>query len=239
KPQVAFFERFGAAGYAALERVLADAREAGVLLIADVKRGDVGSSCDAYADAWLSPGSPLESDAMTASAFQGFGTLAGALGHVTEHGKGLFVLVATSNPEAKAVQTARVPDGSGGDRSLSAQLLAEIAAFNAEHRLTAPSNADATAVGSVGAVLGATLNFADFGIDTDAERTPALPVLAPGFGHQGASVAEAGTIFGALGAALLVSESRSVLRGGSAGLAQRVREHAESIHSTPGRVRHG
>lgn len=233
KPQIAFFERFGAAGYVALERVLADAREAGVLLIADVKRGDVGSSCDAYADAWLAPGSPLESDAMTASAFQGFGTLAGALGHVTEHGKGLFVLAATSNPEAKAVQTARVPDPAGGERTLSVQLLAEIAAFNAAQA------ADGETVGSVGAVLGATLNFADYGIDTSVGLSPALPVLAPGFGHQGADVAEADAIFGALGAALLVSESRSVLRGGSAGLAQRVREHATTIDETRERVSHG
>ena len=98
KPQIAFFERFGSAGLAALERVLSDARSAGLLVVADVKRGDIGSSFAAYADAWLAPGSPLEADAMTVAAYQGFGTLDGAFGHVRDHGKGLFVLAATNMP---------------------------------------------------------------------------------------------------------------------------------------------
>ncbi|MBW8873198.1 MAG: orotidine-5'-phosphate decarboxylase, partial [Leifsonia sp.] len=75
KPQIAFYERHGSAGYAALEDVLAAARAAGLLVIADVKRGDLGSSVDAYGEAWLTPGSPLEADAMTAVAFQGLGSL--------------------------------------------------------------------------------------------------------------------------------------------------------------------
>ena len=75
KPQVAFYERHGAAGYVALERVLAEARDAGLLVIADVKRGDIGTSVDAYGEAWLRPGSSLESDAMTISAYQGLGSI--------------------------------------------------------------------------------------------------------------------------------------------------------------------
>ncbi|WP_125099687.1 orotidine-5'-phosphate decarboxylase [Leucobacter chromiireducens] len=217
KPQIAFFERFGSAGFVALERVLADARAAGVLVIADVKRGDIGSSFAAYADAWLQPGSPLEADAMTVAAYQGFGSLAGAFPHVREHGKGLFVLAATSNPEARDVQLARRADG----RTVAAAMLDDAIAIDGvadDH------------VNSVGVVLGATLDLAEFGIDVAAPPArPALPVLAPGFGFQGARVEDAGKIFGGLGWALLASESRSVLAGGADGLAARVRARADAV----------
>ncbi len=217
KPQVAFFERFGSAGFVALERVLADARAAGLLVIADVKRGDIGTSFAAYADAWLTPGSPLESDAMTVAAYQGFGSLSGAFDHVRDHGKGLFVLAATSNPEARDVQLARRSDG----RSVAAAMVDDALAFDV------PGDDH---VNSIGVVLGATLQLSDFGIDTQAPPArPALPVLAPGFGFQGARVEDAGSIFGGLGWALLASESRSVLAGGADGLAARVRVRAEAV----------
>lgn len=219
KPQIAFFERFGSAGFVALERVLADAREAGLLVVADVKRGDIGSSFAAYAEAWLAPGSPLESDAMTVAAYQGFGTLAGAFGYVRAHGKGLFVLAATSNPEAAAVQQAVRADGA----TVATAMVADAEAFNRELH-------PGEAVGSVGVVLGATLRLAEFGISTGERPTgPALPVLAPGFGHQGARVDQAAEIFGGLGGALLANESRSILAGGAEGLAERVRVRAEVI----------
>lgn len=224
KPQVAFFERFGSAGFVALERVLQDAREAGVLVIADVKRGDIGSSFAAYADAWLAPGSPLEADAMTVTAYQGFGSLAGAFEHVREHGKGIFVLAATSNPEALEVQQARRADG----RTVARAMLDDAAAF------TSPGD---TQVGSVGVVLGATLALEDFGIDTaEPPARPAVPVLAPGFGHQGAKIQDAGTIFGGLGWALLANESRSLLAGGAVGLAERIRVRSAEYSAalTPG-----
>lgn len=220
KPQIAFFERFGAAGYAALERVLADAREAELLVVADVKRGDIGSSFGAYADAWLSPGSPLEADAMTAAAYQGFDSLSGALTHVRENGKGLFVLAATSNPEAREVQRAARADG----RTVASAMIDDAQAFNTEF---SPDG-----VGSVGVVLGATLDLADFGIDTARPAAgPALPVLAPGFGHQGARIEQAAEIFGGIGHALLANESRSILAGGVDGLSERVRQRAEAIAS--------
>ncbi|MEJ6489921.1 orotidine-5'-phosphate decarboxylase [Leucobacter sp. USCH14] len=218
KPQIAFFERFGSAGFAALERVLADARDAGLLVVADVKRGDIGSSFAAYADTWLAPGSPLEADAMTVVAYQGFGTLEGALAHVEHHGKGLFVLAATSNPEAAEVQRARRADG----RTVAAAMVQDASEWNA-------ANARAS-VGSVGVVLGATLDLASFEIDV-AERPagPALPVLAPGFGHQGARIEDAGRVFGGIGHALLANESRSILSGGPIGLPERVRERAAAV----------
>ncbi|RGE19584.1 orotidine-5'-phosphate decarboxylase [Leucobacter sp. wl10] len=217
KPQIAFFERFGSAGFAALERVLADARAAGVLVIADVKRGDIGSSFAAYAEAWLAPGSPLEADAMTVTAYQGFGSLGGAFDLVRAHGKGLFVLAATSNPEAGEVQRARRADG----RSVARAMVDDALAFE--------SPAD-THVSSVGVVLGATLTLADFGIDVALPSArPALPVLAPGFGHQGARIEDAASIFGGLGWALLANESRSILSGGASGLAERVRARSAAI----------
>lgn len=217
KPQIAFFERFGAAGFAALERVLADARAAGVLVIADVKRGDIGSSFAAYAAAWLTPGAPLEADAMTVTAYQGFGSLSGAFDLVRDHGKGLFVLAATSNPEARAVQLARREDG----RTVAQAMVDDALAF------ASPLDRH---VNSVGVVLGATLTLADFGIDIELPPAkPALPVLAPGFGHQGAQAEDALGIFGGLGWALLANESRSILAEGAPGLAGRVRARSDAI----------
>ncbi len=217
KPQVAYFERFGAAGYAALERVLADAREAGVLVIADVKRGDIGSSFAAYADAWLTPGSPLEADAMTVTAYQGFGSLAGALEHVREHGKGIFVLAATSNPDGKDLQQAVRADG----RSIARAMVDDALAFDSPHD---------THVSSVGVVLGATNTLSDFGIDISLPPAkPALPVLAPGFGSQGARIEEVKSIYGGFGWALLANESRSLLSGGSDGLRSRIQARSETI----------
>lgn len=218
KPQISFFERFGSAGFIALERVLADAREAGVLVVGDVKRGDIGSTFAAYADAWLAPGSPLEVDAMTVAAYMGFDTLAGAFPYVREHGKGLFVLAATSNPEARDVQTAQRADG----RSLAASMVDDAHAWNA-------AEAPEENVGSIGVVLGATLKLSDFGIETAERSAPALPVLAPGFGHQGARIEDVAEIFGGIGHAVLANESRSILAGGGNGLAARIRERAALI----------
>lgn len=218
KPQISFFERFGSAGFVALERVLADARAAGLIVVGDVKRGDIGSTFAAYAEAWLAPGSPLEVDAMTVAPYMGFETLSGAFPFVREHGKGLFVLAATSNPEAREVQTAVRGDG----QTLAASMVASANAWNAREHA-------GETVGSVGVVLGATLELGGFGIDTSVRAEPALPVLAPGFGHQGARIEDAAEIFGGIGHAVLANESRSILTGGGEGLTDRVRERARLI----------
>lgn len=221
KPQLAFFERFGSAGYAAAEAVIRSAREAGLLVIADVKRGDVGTTMEAYGQAWLTPGSPLESDAMTASAFQGVGSLGACLRLALETGKGVFVLAATSNPEAAALQRARV---SGGG-TVAHQVLGEISAANRE---------SGGEVGSVGVVLGATLDLASFGIDVSDSLTPALPVLAPGFGHQGATLEDAQRIFGALLPMTIVSESRSLLAAGPDGIVAAVERRSREVQDALG-----
>ncbi|MDK6572353.1 orotidine 5'-phosphate decarboxylase, partial [Escherichia coli] len=78
-PQVAFYERFGSAGFAVLEETLAALRESGTLVVADAKRGDIGSTMAGYAAAWLQPGSPLEADALTLTPYLGVGSLEPAI----------------------------------------------------------------------------------------------------------------------------------------------------------------
>ena len=204
KPQVAFYERHASAGYAALEDVLAVARAAGLLVIADVKRGDLGTSVDAYGDAWLMPGSPLEVDAITVVAYQGLGSLDGVIERAGRWGKGLFVLAATSNPEAFETQTARRADG----RSVAEGVVAEVSARNAA--------AASEPLGSFGVVIGATISLTDFGLSPASFA--GMPVLAPGFGHQGAQISHLPELFGAAAQNVLVSASRSILSAGPSGL---------------------
>lgn len=209
KPQVSFFERFGSAGFAALEDVLAAARGAGLLVIADAKRGDIGSTMDAYARAWLTPGSPLEADAVTLSPYLGVGSLEDTLRYAVAHGKGAFVLAATSNPEASGLQSARMmpeaDDTAEPSRTVAGAIAAEVAAFNAV-------TTQVGSWGSIGLVIGATVNPAERGVPVDLE--PVAPILAPGFGHQGARSEDRETIFGRLAPAVIVAESRSILAAG-------------------------
>jgi len=184
--------------------VLGAARAAGLLVIADVKRGDLGTSADAYGEAWLSSGSPLEADAMTAVAFQGLGSLDGVLERASSAGKGVFVLAATSNPEGFATQTAMRADG----LSVAAGVVADVAQRNA--------TSEGAALESVGVVVGATIALADFGL-TDASFA-GMPVLAPGFGHQGARISHLTELFGSAAQNVLVSASRSILSAGPMGI---------------------
>lgn len=211
KPQVSFFERWGAAGYAALEDVLAAARATGLVVIADAKRGDIGTTMDAYAAAWLTPGSPLEADAMTVSPYLGVGALALTFDLALAHGKGVFVLAATSNPEAITTQTARA----GG--TTTAALIAEQVAERAE----AEPGQDWS---SLGLVIGATVDLATVQLAPVGSRV--LPVLAPGFGTQGAEPGDLARVFGGFSAGVLASESRSILSAGPDGLGARIQERA-------------
>lgn len=211
KPQVSFFERWGAGGYAALEDVLAAARAAGLVVIADAKRGDIGTTMDAYAAAWLTPGSPLEADAMTVSPYLGVGALASTFDLAIAHGKGVFVLAATSNPEATPTQTAHV----GG--TTTAALIAGQVAERAEHEPGQDWS-------SLGLVIGATVDLATVQLAPVGSRV--LPVLAPGFGTQGAEPADLARVFGGFSAGVLASESRSILSAGPDGIDARIHERA-------------
>jgi orotidine-5'-phosphate decarboxylase len=223
KPQVAFFERFGSAGFAALEQVLTDARAAGLVIIADAKRGDLGTTAEAYGQAWLAPGSPLEADAVTVSAYMGLGSLDATMELARAAGKGLFVLAATSNPEAALIQRAVIRDGARSGLSVARGILDDVAERNRAAGLGA--------IGSFGVVLGATLDLREFGIDVAAAPTsPLTPVLAPGFGHQGASVADLVAVYGEFSPAVIVSESRSVLSAGPHRLAETITQRASEVN---------
>jgi orotidine-5'-phosphate decarboxylase len=211
KPQVAFFERHGSAGFAALEAVLGAARDAGLLVIADAKRGDIGSTFEAYADAWLRPGSALEADALTVSPYLGVGAVAAVRAIAEAHGKGLFVLSATSNPEAVSLQMSRSTDG----QTVAASIVKEVEAWNSRE----------DGLGSTGLVLGATVNLADFGIDGLANT----PILAPGFGHQGARYADLQSIYGVAADHVVVSASRHILAAGTSGLAAAIEREAAEV----------
>jgi len=225
KPQVAFFERYGSAGYAALEEVIGAARSAGLLVIADAKRGDIGTSVTAYAEAWLTPGAPLEADAMTIAAFQGVGSIEEPMRLAEANGKGLFVLAATSNPEAAAIQRAVVQDGRRAGSTVARAIIEDVQSFNQEQT---PS-----AFGSVGLVLGATLDLTGFGIDIAGEPgVNRAPVLAPGFGHQGAKVEDASRLYGSFAGGVIVSESRGLLGAGPSGLADAIARRAEEVRAS-------
>ena len=231
KPQIAFFERFGSRGYVALERVLHDAREAGLLVIADVKRGDLGTSVDAYGAGWLGAGSPLEVDAITVSAYMGLGSLDGLIDLAERSGKGLFVLAATSNPEAAEIQRAIVARGPHAGHSVARTILHQVA----EHNTAAAASASIGSIGSIGVVLGATLNLGDFGINTsDVAARGLTPVLAPGFGHQGGNISNLVGLYGGYSKSVIVSESRSVLRAGPARLAESIVRRVAEVGAVRG-----
>ncbi|WP_027343376.1 orotidine-5'-phosphate decarboxylase [Hamadaea tsunoensis] len=195
KPQVAFFERFGSRGVAVLESTIRQLRDAGALVLLDAKRGDIGSTMAGYADAYLNPSSPLYVDAITVTPYLGFGSLRPAFDAAARFGGGVFVVTLTSNPEGPQFQHARTADG----RTVAQFILDEISQLNA----------GAGPLGSVGAVVGATIG------DTghDLTRTGG-PFLVPGLGAQGGDPAGLRAIFGSAIDAVLPSYSREVLAGG-------------------------
>jgi orotidine-5'-phosphate decarboxylase len=196
KPQVAFYERFGAAGYRVLERVLGDARDARIMIVADVKRGDVGSTNEGYAQAWLAPTSPLCADAMTVSPYLGFDSLAPMMDLAGESGRGVFVLAATSNAEGRHIQGARTSEG----ESVETYVLAKIR----------ERNRSSESLGSFGAVLGATRDRPDFSLETLNG-----PYLVPGVGSQGGTPDNVARVFGRCpSGTVLASVSRAILETG-------------------------
>jgi orotidine-5'-phosphate decarboxylase len=223
KPQVAFYERYGSKGFAALEDVMAAARAAGLLVIADAKRGDIGTTMEGYAHAWLEPGSPLEADAVTLTPYLGADSLRDTLSLALRHRKGAFVLTATSNPEARALQSAIVDDALAvGDHE---HVAARVAHDVNEANIGAPG-----AFGSIGVVVGATVDRSAFGLGDVA--LAGMPILAPGFGAQGAEPADLGRLFGYVAKAVVANESRSILAVGPDRLAARIDQRAALYRET-------
>jgi orotidine-5'-phosphate decarboxylase len=195
KPQSAFFERYGARGVAVLERVLVAARDAGALVLLDVKRGDIGSTMAGYAAAYLSDGAPLAADAITLSPYFGVGALDPAFELASRTGRGVFVVALSSNPEGADVQAALTGTGS----TVAQSVVDAVAARNAGRY----------PVGDSGVVVGATS-------PAGALRLEALngPILAPGIGAQGASLADLPRVFGAVARSVVAATSRDLLRHG-------------------------
>jgi len=201
KPQSAFFEVFGSRGIAVLERALTELREAGTLTILDAKRGDIGSTMTAYAEAYLGPDAVAPADALTVSPYLGYESLRPAIDLAAQTGRGLFVLALTSNPEGQGVQHA-IRDG----RTVAATVVDGARADNA----TAHGRHE---LGHVGLVIGATVGDAveRLGLDLVAAATP---VLAPGFGAQGGTAGSLAATFGPALGQVLASSSREILAAG-------------------------
>jgi orotidine-5'-phosphate decarboxylase len=201
KPQVAFFERWGSAGMAALESVIAEARAAGLLVIADAKRGDIDSTAEAYASAWLDPRSPLSADAVTALPYMGIGALRPMFDLAAAGGRGVIVVVRSSNPEGRVLQEALTASGSGP--SVEDMLLAEVAALNESYEQPGST-------GTVGVVVGATLRPSSFPL-----AGLGGVILSPGIGAQGATGDDLTALFGGCPpGSVLANVSRSLLAAG-------------------------
>jgi orotidine-5'-phosphate decarboxylase len=214
KPQSAFFERFGSRGVAVLERCVADARAAGALVIMDAKRGDIGSTVAAYADAYLDASSPLFADALTASPYLGFGSLEPLYAAAEKNNAGVFVLALTSNPEGAQVQHAIGASGK--------TVAEEIVTASAER------NAGAAPMGPIGIVVGGTIATPEFDLGVLNG-----PYLVPGIGAQGAGAADVRRIFGDGAANVVPSSSREILQGGPsvAGLREAAARTVEELRA--------
>jgi orotidine-5'-phosphate decarboxylase len=195
KPQSAFFERFGSQGIGILESTIRQSREAGALVLLDVKRGDIGSTMTAYASAYLDSASSLCADAITLSPYLGVRSLQPAFDLAAANGAGVFVLALTSNPEGPAVQHAVTASG----KTVAQTVIDEISQLNK----------GAEPLGSVGLVVGATIG--DTGHDLSEVNGP---LLSPGLGAQGATPADLRKVFGKSVRNVLPSYSREVLAAG-------------------------
>ena len=218
KPQSAFFEVFGADGVHEFERVVAAAKDAGLIVIGDVKRGDIGSTAAAYATAFLTghPGADERSlcDAITVNPYLGSDSITPFTSACHEAGAGIYVLVRTSNPSSAEFQTAELKSGG----TLCDRVAQAVVRWGADH--TAPHGGGSLPWSDVGAVVGATHG-------TELERLRALmpntPLLIPGYGAQGGAAADiAGAFIGSSSSTTsgrfegaLVNSSRGILFAGA------------------------
>lgn len=224
KPQSAFFEVFGSRGVAVLEEALVALRERGTLTVLDVKRGDIGTTVAAYAEAFVGAAAPAPADAITLSPYLGYESLRPAIDLAHATGRGVFVLALTSNPEGAGVQHARGADG----RSVAGTVAEGAGRDNEAARARGE-------LGSVGLVVGATVGSAVTDLDIDLAASGG-PMLAPGLGAQGAGAEDVRRVFGAALPQVLASSSRDVLRAGPgvAALRARVDEVAAQVAQITG-----
>ena len=200
KPQIAFFERFGSKGIHVLEKLIESFHERGTLVLVDGKRGDIGSTVEAYAQAYLGPASAFRADAITAHAYLGFGSLKPLLDRAVEVGAGVFVVVRSSNVEGIALQNAVLRNDG---RTVADSLSDMITEFNEQ--------TSGSEIGPIGAVVGATI---ENDLLSTLERLPRSLILAPGIGHQGATFDDLRKRFQTHAARAIPSSSRAVLDRG-------------------------
>ena len=198
KPQVAFFEQLGPAGMVAVDAVMQHARRQGLIVIADAKRGDIGSTAEAYADAWLDGDSgkaAFAADALTVNPYLGDDTLQPFIDMAAQRNAGIYVLVRTSNPGAKTFQD-KTSDGT----TLYETVADSVQQFNADA-------AGTDRLGFVGAVVGATWPAE---LKALRSRMPNTPFLVPGYGSQGGTADDVAPAFHGPPAAALVNSSRAI-----------------------------
>jgi orotidine-5'-phosphate decarboxylase len=197
KVQIAFFEAHGLAGLRAYAGILAEARRRRLLVIGDVKRGDIGTTAEAYAAGHLTPGGDFEADAVTLNPWMGRDALEPFIKRAVASGKGVYVLVRTSNPGAADLQDLTVKDARVHEHA--ADLVAA---------LGAPTVSRASDLAAVGAVVGATGPAAAAALRA---RLPQTPFLVPGYGAQGATARDVAVCYRADGSGAVVNASRSVV----------------------------
>ncbi len=198
KPQVAYFERFGPDGFTVLRDMCRIIRAKDTLILYDAKRGDIGSTNEGYAQAWLGNDSPFQGDFLTVNPYLGFGSLQPYLDHTHKTGTGLFVLVRTSNPESATLQDAVCANG----RTVALSLCDDITSYN--------SKTYGDDIGAIGAVIGATLK----NINTITDALPHSLLLAPGIGAQGATFEDVKNVFGMHTPRVVPNLARSILMAG-------------------------
>jgi orotidine-5'-phosphate decarboxylase len=203
KFQVGFFEQFGPEGLSALSELLADATSRELIVIADAKRGDIGSTMSGYAKAWLSKEAPFVCDALTVSPYLGPDSLAETASVAIENDRGLFVLAATSNPEASSLQSSTLKE-----QTVAKSVLDFADSFSSG------------SIGSIGVVVGATVDDVELGLDFSASLR--IPVLVPGFGAQGADLSKARGLLAAYADSAICNVSRLVAGASRDGLTSRI-----------------
>jgi len=198
KPQVAYYERYGADGLRLMKETSINLKKAGNVLIYDAKRGDIGATSSAYAKAYFGSDSPFQADAITVTPTLGFGSIRPILEYASDCGGGVFIVVRSSNPEGKFIQQALCSDG----RTIAEYLADEITAFNTSHL--------EDGLGPVGAVIGATVLNAE----PLLKRMPSALFLSPGIGAQGGTFPALRQSFGASSVRAIPSSSRAILMKG-------------------------
>ena len=230
KPQAAFFEQLGPHGMLALYDAIQYARKAGLLVLLDGKRGDIGSTAEGYADAYLGADSPWQCDALTVNPYLGDDTLEPFVNTANQRSAGIFVLVKTSNPGSGFIQ----------DQSIDGQTIYQKMAGLVQSM--ASRSAGISKYGNVGAVVGATYP------QQLADLRAAMPnawILIPGYGAQGGTAADVAHGFDSRGSGAIVNSSRGIIfayqQPAAASLdwqqavAQAAREMADQLNQATGR----